>query len=171
MKQNCTRYSFQFSSFISGIIFFSLSNLIFLSSFISLSLSTGDLHQTEVWSDEESLWAQCVVWLRDCPHYFQSLKQALPVCQHWHGQSAPQIHRVQWAARKQDQCRHHRGNTDIQAHQESSLFQVAGNCFVCFLVSFILFCLLLLFFPSFLSLVNCVNLVAVVQSIALFGQG
>lgn len=124
---------FIYSSFISIIICFSLSKLIFL------SLSTGDLHQTEVWSDEESLWAQCVVWLRDCPHYFQSLKQALPVCKHRHGQSAPQIHRVQWAARKQDQCRHHRGNTDIQAHHESSQFQVAGNCFVCLLVSFVLY--------------------------------
>lgn len=144
------------------MIFFSLSNLVFL------SLSTGDLHQTEVWSDEESLWAQCVVWLRDCPHYFQSLKQALPVCQHWHGQSAPQIHRVQRAARKQDQRRHHRGNTDIQAHPPNFRWQEIV-LFVCWSHSSFI-CLLLLFIPSFLSLVNRVNLVAVVQSIALFGR-
>lgn len=48
---------------------------------------TGYLHKAKVWLDEESLRAERIVRLRDCPHHIQQLEQTLSVCQHRHGQS------------------------------------------------------------------------------------
>lgn len=77
---------------------------IFLCSFLP-----GDIHKAKVWLDEEGLRAECVVWLRDRSDHLQPREQAVPVCQHWHGQGPAQIHRVQRASREPDQCRHYRG--------------------------------------------------------------
>lgn len=71
-----------------------------------LSLSChniGDIHQEEVWTDEESLWAECAMRLWDCPHHLQQHQQALPIRQHRHGQSVTEVHRVQRASWEQDQ--------------------------------------------------------------------
>ena len=55
--------------------------------------SPGDLHQEEVWPDEEGLRAQRPLRLRDLGHHLQLAQQAVPVCLHGHGQSPPQVHR------------------------------------------------------------------------------
>lgn len=43
---------------------------------------TGYLHKAKVWLDEESLRAERIVRLRDCPDHIQQLEQTLSVCQH-----------------------------------------------------------------------------------------
>ncbi|XP_061603557.1 uncharacterized protein LOC133465125 isoform X1 [Phyllopteryx taeniolatus] len=67
---------------------------------------TRDLHQAQVWPDEEGVRAERAVRLRDRAHRLQQHRQALPVRQHRHGQGAAQVHRVQRAAREPDQRRH-----------------------------------------------------------------
>lgn len=57
----------------------------------------GDIYEEEIWVNEEGLWAECSVWLWDCSDHLQQHQQTVPVCQHWHGQSVAEIHRVQWA--------------------------------------------------------------------------
>lgn len=62
------------------------------------SVFPGDIYKEEIWVNEEGLWAECSVWLWDCPDHLQQHQQTVPVCQHWHGQSVAEIYRVQWAA-------------------------------------------------------------------------
>ena len=69
----------------------------------------GHFHQEEVRPDEEGVRAVCAVRLRDRPDHLQRVQQAVPVRVHGHGQGAAEVHRVQRAAREQNQHRHHRG--------------------------------------------------------------
>lgn len=61
---------------------------------VYIKLSTGDIHQKKVWSDEEGIWAECAVWLWDCSDHLHLQQQAVPVRQLWHGQGVAQVHRV-----------------------------------------------------------------------------
>lgn len=36
----------------------------------------GNIHEEEVWADEESLWVECPLWMRDSSYYLQLQQQA-----------------------------------------------------------------------------------------------
>lgn len=55
----------------------------------------GDVHEAQVWPDEESLRTERPLRLRDRAYHIQLDEQALPICVYGYGQSATQIHRVQ----------------------------------------------------------------------------
>ena len=79
----------------------------FLHFCISFFCVSGDVYEEKVRLDEESVWVECIVRLRDSIDYLQQCQQTIPVCQHRHGQSSPQVHGVQWASWKQNKQRHH----------------------------------------------------------------
>lgn len=54
----------------------------------TLCADAGDVHQTQIRSDEESLRVVGTVRLRDRSDHLQQLQQAVPVRLHRHGQSA-----------------------------------------------------------------------------------
>lgn len=49
--------------------------------------------------------------LRDCADYLQFEQQAIPVCEHRHGQGSPQVHRVQRTPRVPHQQEYYRGES------------------------------------------------------------
>ena len=69
----------------------------------------GDIHQAEVWSDEEGVWTECSVWLWDCTDNVQQCQQVVSVCQHRHGSSVAQVYWPQWPTGESHQQRHRWG--------------------------------------------------------------
>lgn len=51
--------------------------------------------------------------LRDCPDYLQFEQQAVPVCEHRHGQGSSQVHRVQRTPRVPHQQEYYRGESHL----------------------------------------------------------
>ena len=77
-------------------------------------LLSGDVHKAQVWTDEESVWTECSVWLRDRFDHLQLEQQAVPVCQHGHGPHPAQVYGVQRTAWKSNEPRDHWGERRVK---------------------------------------------------------
>lgn len=55
------------------------------------------------------------MWLRNSSDNIQQQQQALPVCQHRHGQSSPEVYGIQRAPRVTHQQKYYRGTSNPAA--------------------------------------------------------
>lgn len=90
---------------------------------------SGDVYKEEVWSDEEGVRTERSLRLWNRSHHLQPFQQVVSVCEHWHGPSTAQVHRVQRAARESHKQRHNRSQYArlCYAHFDDDMFSRASS--------------------------------------------
>ena len=87
----------------------------------------GDLQQEEVRRYEESLRVIGVVRLWDRLDHLQLEQQVVSVRQHWHGQGAPQVYRVQWTSWVANKQEHYWGMFEISQNNQIFALLTSGK--------------------------------------------